>query len=387
MTINRFLIDATASDKKKLEQLQSHITTLIRKNFGDKAILSNSIEEELGIGTKEIVLTIVLSITTNFATDGLKKAIDLLPLVRTGECSVDITQIDQANDQEDNGIVEKQSMPVYHKYLNQIVAGTHIDEQGEKMTKQIFEKLISSSAPKMPLHQHHDMGRKTLGYLENFKLVPDKKHKAEWNVIADVYITSDNIDEALNGFSFSMLETVGGNTEAPLFYIHLPYPVYNDIEFIESLIREDDDLLVGKWVKKALDPIMIALITTGIALFFAPEWDIQYKKRIRPAMERLLKFVPIISEKKVSVDLIQHVVGHLEEKVKVYFVPDRSDIIGSYKEEYILSALKDVEEFLNSDIKAKVTGIEMVKLYFDKMKSKYLLFHVQYLDGADSHIA
>ena len=278
-------------------------------------------------------------------------------------------------------------MPVYRKHLDQIIAGTQVDGHGEKRSKEFFESLISSYPQRMPLNQQHDMRKETLGYLENFRLVPSASEADEWNVIADIYITSDDIDDALKGFSFSALETIGGNTTSPLYYVHLPFPVYNDEEFIAGLIDSDDEILVGKWIKKSIDPVTIGLVATGIALFLGPEWDIQYKSRVRPAMEKLLSLIPKLIEKDVSPDLIQHVVGNLEETIKVYFVPDRNDVVGSYQERHILPAIGVVRDFLASDDKSKITGVEMAKLYFDKQKNLYTLFHVQYLDGSDIHVA
>jgi hypothetical protein len=278
-------------------------------------------------------------------------------------------------------------VPVYRKHLDQIIAGTQVDGHGEKRTKEFFEKMLSSYPQKMPLNQQHDMRKETLGYLENFRLIPSVNETDEWNVIADIYITSDDIDNALKGFSFSALETIGGNTTTPLYYVHLPFPLYNDEEFIETLINSDDDLMVGKWIKKAIDPTTIGLVATGIALFFGPEWDIQYKSRVRPAMNKLLSHIPKLIEKDVSPDLIQHVVGYLDERIKVYFVPDRSDVVASYQEHYILPALCMVRDFLEIDEKSKITGLEMAKLFFDKQKDSYVLFHIQYLDGTDVHVA
>lgn len=278
-------------------------------------------------------------------------------------------------------------MPVYKKHLDQIIAGTQVDGHGEKRSKEFFETMLSKSPQRLPLNQQHDMRKKSLGYLENFRLVPSANEADEWNLIADIYITSDDIDDALKGFSFSTLETIGGNTTSPLCYVHLPFPMYNDKKFIAELIDSDDELLVGKWIKKSIDPVTIGLVTTGIALFLGPEWDIQYKSRVRPAMSKLLSHIPKLIEKDVSPDLIQHVVGYLEEKIKVYFVPDRNDVIGSYQEDHILSAIGVVRDFLDSDDKSKITGVEMAKLYFDKQNKLYVLFHVQYLDGEDIHVA
>ncbi len=278
-------------------------------------------------------------------------------------------------------------MPVYRKHLDQIIAGTQVDGHGEKRSKEFFERMLSHYPQRMPLNQQHDMRKETLGYLENFRLVPSAAEANEWNVIADIYITSDDIDDALKGFSFSALETIGGNTTSTLYYIHLPFPMYNDNVFIKDLIDSDNELMVGKWIKKAIDPVTIGLIATGIALFLGPEWDIQYKRHVRPAMGKLLSYIPKLIEKDVSPDLIQQVVGHIEETIKVYFVPDRNDVIGSYQEHHILPAIEVVKDFLGSDEKSKITGVDMAKLYFDKQKELYVLFHVQYLDGSDIHVA
>lgn len=277
-------------------------------------------------------------------------------------------------------------MLVYKEYLDQIVAGTQKDAHGEKRTKAFFERMLASYPERLPLNQHHDMRKETLGYLENFRLLQSVNEADEWNVVADIYITSDDIDNALKGFSFSATETIGGNTTSPSCYVHLPFPLYNDTEFIEKLIESDGDLLVGKWIKKAIDPITIGLVTTGVALLLAPEWDHQYKVHVRPAMLKLLSHIPKLLEKNVSPDLIQHVVGYLDEPIKVYFVPDRNDVVNSYQEHHILTAIRDVRRFLLSDAKSKITGVEMTKLYFDKAKDKYILFSVQYLDGSDIHV-
>lgn len=98
-------------------------------------------------------------------------------------------------------------------FLNQIVASTGLDGHGEKRDKQFFEALIASYPPRMPLHQQHDMRKRTLGYLENWRLVKDHNNQGEWLVIADVFIDSDDIDEALRGFSFSSVEPMNGNLE------------------------------------------------------------------------------------------------------------------------------------------------------------------------------
>jgi hypothetical protein len=277
-------------------------------------------------------------------------------------------------------------MRKYNTFKNQIVSGTETDGHGEKRPKEFFEELILNMPKRIPLGQQHDMAKKTVGYMEKFKLIPHTSLKDEWHLIADVYITTNNINEALKGFSYSTLETIGGNTTNPLYYIHIPYPMYNDKKLIQELIESDNELLVGKWVKKALDPVTIGLMSTGLVLLIAPEWDIQYKTKIRPALERLFKFIPKLLENGISPDLIQHIRGNLDEEIQLYFVPDRDNVIKSYNEELIFNAMNDVRDYLYNDTKSHTIGVQRVKFYLDTITNKYMLFHIQYLDGTDINI-
>jgi len=275
----------------------------------------------------------------------------------------------------------------YRIYKSQIIAGTKEDSQGEKYSYDFFEDLVSQLPNRLPLNQQHDMRLETAGYLENFRLVPDDEEDGEWNVVADVYTTSTEIGRSLRGFSFSTIVNVWGKTSSPSCFIHLPYPLYRDEEFIDELITSDGDLCVGKWIKKSADPLTIGLIATAVALLLAPEWDIQYKNRVRPAMEKLLGHAKKILKKDVSLDLIQHVIGHQGENVKVYFVPDRGAELDCFSEALILKALRRVKEHMDADSKGKHIGFELIKLYYDKAQGQYVIYHVQYRDGSDVHIA
>ena len=273
------------------------------------------------------------------------------------------------------------------EFLDQIIAGTKVDRHGEKLTKEFFQGLIERLPSRVPLNQHHDMRLETLGYLENLRLVPCVDEPDEWNVIADIYITSESVDEALRGFSFSAMERIGGCTDSPLYHIHLPFPVYNDSDFIDELIESDQDLMVEKWIKKSVDPVTIGLISTGIALILSPEWDIQYKRRVRPIIKRALKQVPKLLSKNVTPDLVQHVVGRCGETIKLYFVPDRKNVTESFREEYFIAAIAAVKDFLEHDEKSQAIGVDTIKLYFNPNGPAYLIFHIQYLDGFDQHVA
>lgn len=276
-------------------------------------------------------------------------------------------------------------MAIYNQFMNQIIATTLTDAHGEKRSKQFYEELLKSFPQKLPLHQHHDMLLETIGYAENFRLVPDNEHPNEWNFIGDIYITTDDLDEALQGISFSSAEPFAGNMDNPSYAVYLPYPLYNNEEFINELVQENSELLVGKWLQKALDPTSVGLIISGVALVLAPEWDIQYKKHIRPILGKILKLLPKLLDKNIAVDLIQCVKGSMNEEIQIYFISDRSRIVESYHDECIFSAFANIQRYLDNNMKAESVGIRRIKMYYDTTEKKYKMFHIEYLDGSDEH--
>lgn len=228
------------------------------------------------------------------------------------------------------------------------------------------------------------MRLETLGYFENFRIVPDEQEPGEWNVIADVYFTTENIDEALKGFSYSTIEDVAGDMVSPDYRVYLPYPVYNDLEFIKELIENEDKVLVGKWIKKGLDPTLIGIIFSGVFLIIGPEWDIQYKERVRPFLKNLPKYISSLKRKGISPDLIQRIIKNSGEEVQIQFIPERGQEEDSFSEEKIFNGLSSAKEFLDSN--QKTTGIRRIKLYFDSGLKTYKIFHVEYYDGTDENI-
>ena len=276
-------------------------------------------------------------------------------------------------------------MPVYNQFIDQIIAGTSEDLHGEKYTKEFFEELIESAPDRMPLHQHHNMSKEVLGYLENFRLVPNAD---EWNVIADIYVTAETVDDSFKGFSFSTTQSMAGNLERPVHNIYLPYPHYNDLDFINELVNADADLMVGKWIKKGLTGLELGLIATGIAVIVAPEWDIQYRNHVRPALIKLFSFLPKLNDKKIPVDLVQQV-EHGSNLVQLYFTPDRSSPESeseSFNEKYFIKAYETAIKYLVADPKSNSVGAQRLKLYFDNNSKSYKVFHIQYIDGLDESV-
>lgn len=277
-------------------------------------------------------------------------------------------------------------MTIYKEIKNQIVAGTRLDLQGERRSREFFEKLLATYPPRMPLHQEHDLRKDVIGYMDNFRLVEDTKELGEWNVIADVYFTSDKVNEAQIGFSYSATEACAGNFNEPIYSIFLPYPFYNDEALIKEIVDSDEHVLVGKFIKKAFGAeFYVGLAISGMVLLIGPEWDSQYKENIRPHLVRLLTLLPQLWSRGIATDIIQMAMGRQGEAIQIMFIPDRSEEILSRTEAVLAEGLKRAHEFLSTDEKAATIGVERLKLYFDVVRSGYVIFHVQYLDGTDLH--
>ena len=120
-------------------------------------------------------------------------------------------------------------------YKQQIIAGTKVDLQGEKIPKHVLEGFLKNSyGKKIPLNQSHDISKPCPGYIENLNLVEDENENNEWSLIGDVYCESEKLEEAMNGFSISYLEITHQCEGDPEILFYLPYPHYNDKEYIKS---------------------------------------------------------------------------------------------------------------------------------------------------------
>jgi hypothetical protein len=272
-------------------------------------------------------------------------------------------------------------------FSNQIIAGTREDKHGERYSKEFFEKLLATIPKRTPLNVGHEMGIPTAGYLENFKLVQNTDSPEEWNVTADIYVTDGELDigGALKGFSFSATSIDWGNTSSPEEILFLPYPIYNDLEFIGDLVNSSDDLAVGKWIKKSVDPVLIGMAITAFAVVIGPEWDIQYKNRIRPKLIDIISRLPTLNKKGISLDIVQRFIGYCDEEIQMYFIPDRSNELESHTENNIKKGLNIALSTISRDSKAKSVGVKRIELKFNPETHKFDVFRILYLDGVDKH--
>ena len=119
-------------------------------------------------------------------------------------------------------------------FKQQILAGTKVDLQGEKIPKRILEGFVkSSNGRKIPLNQSHDFAKQCPGYMENLNLIEDENEKDEWALVGDIYCEPEKLEEVMGGFSISYLEITHPCKDDPEILLYLPYPYYNDHEYLE----------------------------------------------------------------------------------------------------------------------------------------------------------
>lgn len=270
-------------------------------------------------------------------------------------------------------------------YKNQAIGGTREDAQGEKLSKEFLQGFCRYvGGRRIPLHQQHDMARRTAGFIENVRLVPDAEIRGEWRLIGDVSIEEGEVEELLGGFSISGMEELRKSSTATAL-IYLPFPHYNDKDLIAELCS-DTDLTVGKWIKKGADLSAWVVLGSVIAFAVAPVWDDVYKRKIAPRLDELIKkYREILDARGLSVELVQIVLFKGAE-IEVRIVPTKEQQAACLQTETIQAGLQKVVEFLNADVKANNAGVGRIVIFYDEGKAAYSLHRIEYCDGHVEHV-
>jgi hypothetical protein len=120
--------------------------------------------------------------------------------------------------------------------------------------------------------------------MTNFRLVQDANDQSHVLLVCDVTYDDELGSPPFGGFSFSALHFLRSNSSEPEFGIYLPFPSYNDASLADALLTCDVKLAFGKWIKKAADPTLIAMIV----LLVQPIWTTVYKKLLEEKLVRTL---------------------------------------------------------------------------------------------------
>lgn len=266
-----------------------------------------------------------------------------------------------------------------HRLEGQKLAGTSLDSQGERLALEDLQDYVDfCRGRKLPLHQQHQMGEPTTGFIENVRLVQDD-NTAEWVVIGDVTIESGAFDKGMRGFSISFIKPLVEREHADCL-LYIPYPHYNNHEFVAQLAT-DQDLKIGKWVKKSADNTAYALFGATIMFALTPVWDHFYKSRVAPIVDRFLdEHLEPLGAKGISLEHVQ-VVLHGGYEVELRFIPERGKERWCFAQQCITAGIALVAQRLQANPIADEHGVQRVVLRYSIPGRAYEVSRIEYRNG------
>jgi hypothetical protein len=261
----------------------------------------------------------------------------------------------------------------YHP--NQIMAGTQLDSQGERLTVEHLVQFCHRFAgKKMPLNRQHDIHPEPLGYAENLRVEPDPKSKGDWSLVGDLHIVPGALSEAFNGISISFVDSIREVPGSPIA-IYVPYPHYNDEAFIERLMQ-DPAIAIGRWVKKGAEPVSVALLATTIFFVLKPAWEDFYKQVVSPAITRFLdERGALLAERGINLEHTQ-VVEFDGRNVGLRFIPDPGKGNASLSPELLIKGVRAAERCL-AEHRGDARPVTRVVLLFDPVGREYFVKRVE----------
>lgn len=264
---------------------------------------------------------------------------------------------------------------------NQILAGTRLDSQGERNPKEVLDSFCAMyTGKRMPMNQQHDLTLKSPGYIENLRVVPDEGSPGDWSLIGDVHYDGKSLQTVMGGFSISFLEIIQRSQTQDLFHVYLPYPHYNDSALVDNLF-EEGFVSVGRWAKKAADPVIMALIGGVIVFIMKPVWEDLYKTQIAPHIYRFFteKF-GTLREKKIETQFVQHV-EYNNYEIQVLLIPAHGSEEMSFSVDATTQAMALVHQRLTS-LSPDSQMASKVFLQFDEKTNSYGIYRIEHKDGS-----
>lgn len=267
-----------------------------------------------------------------------------------------------------------------HVIVGQILAGTRIDFQGERNTRDFLERYAAAYAGRrLPLNQHHNLSLPVVGYAENLRIVPDGVNTGEWSLVADVTLTTgENMPSG--GFSFSYIEKLRPSQLRERFEVFLPYPHYNDTKLMDQVF-EEGYVSVGKIVRKNASPETIALVVGVAVAVIQPLWEDVYRTKIAPAVIEFFqtRFTKL-ERRNISCDFMQHI-DYAGNIAQVLFMPLRGRDVECLQPSRLLAGMLLAADYLNALEINHVPATKIV-LRFEQQVSAYEISSIHFADGS-----
>ncbi len=267
-----------------------------------------------------------------------------------------------------------------HRFEGQKLAGTTLDSQGERLTLEDLQGYVDfCRGRKVPLHQQHQMGEPTTGFIENVRLMQDDESNGDWTVLGDVTVESGAFEKGMRGFSISFVRPLVERELANCF-LDIPYPHYNNQEFVAEL-ASDLDLKIGRWVKKSAGNTDYALFGATIAFALTPVWDHLYKSRVAPIIDRFLdEHLDRLTAKSLTLEHIQ-IVLHGGHEVELRFISERGKERWCFAQQCLTAGITLVAQKLQTNPMADEHGVQRVVLRYSTPDRAYEVSRIEYRNG------
>lgn len=261
----------------------------------------------------------------------------------------------------------------------QRVASTLTDSQGEKLSLENLQKLLemSNAQDYVLLGDEHDLAKRHKGYIKNFRIVKSETEKDEYHLIADVYC-QDVANWSSGGFSWSLIEHFPNQDVDSELHVFLPYPYYNENDYLTEL-KSHDGYALGSWKKKSADPTIIGLIYNSVALFLTPIWNSIYKNQVEPRLIDLFEKIFKNKPESLKYDLIQNVMHPQGYVFKVYFLLSKADLNISVEQFRLRYGVEIVRQYIENT--TDNNRISMIIMRFVDENSGFQIWSIEYQDG------
>jgi hypothetical protein len=264
------------------------------------------------------------------------------------------------------------------KITGQVLASTHLDSQGEKLTKHELEHFVAKSPTKFVLHSNHDITNPILGIAQNLRLVACDDGE-NWQIVADIETDESEAFRSFGGMSISFLTELH-RSETAVFSIALPYPLYNDSNFTSAL-HSSSGANIMKWRKKGDSLEQVAIIVTLGVFVLGPPWQHFYSKVIAPEIDRLAKSaLPQLRAKNLRVEFSQRLKFD-NRIVDLRFFADRENQPKLLDNSSLIDAIQQAEELLKSQTANTGQIIQILIFQYDRIGRRFRLQRVENSNG------
>jgi hypothetical protein len=267
--------------------------------------------------------------------------------------------------------------------IGQPVASTHRDSQGEEYSRDFLEDLCRDQGEKVLLRQHHDFTKPAVGYMENFRVVRDPDHDGHWLMLADVFVEKKEDAVLAGGFSWSKTIDVESNHDEPLIGFYLPWPHYNDRELIEEILGQAAPIKVGKWVRKAAEPVAVLLLVSLGSVLVSPIWNDVYERKVGPWLRDQLHWIKKLRKRDVQTQIVLQLHLRNGQNIQVFmnpedeFVPTELDLG---------RGLCKANHFVVNALNENQGTPDKISMYYDSGSGEYEMLSCEYIGGKYVHL-